>query len=404
MSRWRSLGACLSVALASVPPLGVHSFLGRTVPPSPHRGVDVRQLAGGGYAAYVLGTDGAVWAWGDDLEGQLGNGTSGSAAPVPLRVRRLPRAVAVAASANSAYALQQNGTVWAWGDNSTGELGPGRAALFNGHPGVVRTLHSVVAIAAGDFSAYALRRDGTLWAWGNNAFGEIAQPLRMESSDVPLRVRHLSDVVSVSAGASSAYALRRDGSVWGWGSNALGQLARPSWLVARAVPLRIVPLAQVVAITASASSGFALRPNGTVWAWGDGSYGQLGTGNCLQSGANQCAESADPRRVRGLRNVVAIAAGANSAYALEANGTEWAWGDGRYGQLGDASTASSDVPVRVRGIADVVAIAAGGTAAYALGASGRVWAWGDNAYGQLGNAAAGNSVLPVTVRMPREEQ
>ena len=109
-----------------------------------------------------------------------------------------------------------------------------------------------------------------------------------------------------------------------------------------------------------------------------------------------------PRLVRNLDHVTAISAGTYAAYALDADGTVWAWGYGAYGQLGDGSTASSDVPVPVSGLAHIVMIAAGSNAAYALGADGTVWAWGYGAYGQLGNGSSANADVPVHVSLPGE--
>jgi alpha-tubulin suppressor-like RCC1 family protein len=358
----------------------------------------VSEVAGGGYSAYALLRDGRVWAWGDDLEGQLGDGEDGSASDVPVRVVHLSGASALAASANSAFAVRDDGTVWAWGDDSEGELGNRKETYTSELPVRVEGLHGIRQLAAGEFSGYALGRDGTLWAWGDNSLGQLARNLSIGTSDVPTRVDDVGQVQGVAAGASTAYAVRKDGTVWAWGDNAFGELTRRgSRLIASEVPLEIQGIREAAAVAAGADAGFALLRDGTVWAWGDGSFGDLGTGACPVRHPTNCAGSSRPGRVGRLRQVRAIAAGTYAAYALAANGQVWSWGDGIFGQLGDGSSQSSDIPVLVRRLQNVVSIAAGGNAAYAVEANGSVWAWGYGAYGQLGDGSTSSSDVPLQV-------
>lgn len=333
--------------------LGAAAVGGFTVPSLRPAQVLHPQLAGGGYSAYAIGAEGRVWAWGDGLEGQLGDGLDGVFSPVPSPVLRLWSAVAVTATSNSAFALRRDGTVWGWGDNDAGELGDGHEGSASTRPVQVRGLRDVVSLAGGDFSAYALQGDGKVWAWGDNAFGQIGAPLSLASSSVPLRVSELKGVHELAAGSATAYALDGNGKVWAWGDDAFGELARPSRVIVSSAPLLVAGPKRVIAIAASSYTAFALAGNGSVWAWGDDSVGELGTGRCELASSGVCPAARRPVRVSGLSRVVAIAAGGNAAYALEANGTVWAWGYGGYGQLGDGSTKSSDVPVqaRVRGIA-----------------------------------------------------
>jgi len=310
-------------------------------------------VAGGGYSGYAVGRDGSVWAWGDNLEGQLGNGGGPNVTDVPVRVLTLSGVVALAASLNSAYALGRDGTVWAWGDNGQGQLGNARGPVESGSPVQVRPLGRMTALAAGGFSAYALGRDGTVWAWGDNDFGELGARLGVLWSGTPLKVQGLGEATALAAGTSDAYALTRDG---------------------------------------------------TVWAWGDDAFGELGAGPCHPHGLTTCPPSSRPVEVGGLQRVVALAAGAYSGYALEADGTVWAWGYGAYGQLGDGRPGNSGTPVQVAKVSHVVAISAGGNAAYALEADGTVWAWGYGAYGQLGDGQFASSGIPVPVGLPAAQQ
>jgi alpha-tubulin suppressor-like RCC1 family protein len=357
----------------------------------------VRQLAGGGYSAYALSDDGSVWAWGDDLEGQLGNASAGTATGAPVRALQVPDAVAVAAGSNSAFALLRDGTVRGWGDDSEGELGNGEETFTSEVPVRVIGLRGVRQIAAGEFAAYAVTRRGTVWAWGSNGVGQLAKKLSVATSDLPVKVTGLNAVRSLAAGAGTAYALGRDGTVWAWGDNAFGELARRKGLIGSEVPVEVQGIRGATSVAAGADAGFALLRDGTVRAWGDGSFGDLGTAACRMRHPTGCAGSSRPERVRRVSHVRAIAAGTYAGYALAADGSVWAWGYGVYGQLGNGNTDSSDVPVQVRGLRHVVSIAAGGNAAYALEANGSVWAWGYGAYGQLGDGGTGSSDVPVQV-------
>jgi uncharacterized protein (TIGR03437 family) len=151
------------------------------------------------------------------------------------------------------------------------------------------------------------------------------------------------------------------------------------------VPVQVSGLTSVVAIAAGATHSLALKSDGTVWAWGDNSEGELGNGSNANSNA--------PVQVSGLTGVVAIAGGANHSLSLKSDGTVWAWGN----ELGNGSNANSYVPVQVSGLTGVVAIAGGEFHSLSVKMDGTVWAWGSNFYGQLGNGSNAHSNVPVQV-------
>ena len=134
----------------------------------------------------------------------------------------------------------------------------------------------------------------------------------------------------------------------------------------------------MTAIAAGADTAYALRRDGTVWGWGDGSFGALG----IRNGGPYADQ---PVRIRGLQHVVAIAAGTYTGYAILRDGSVWAWGRGVDGELGDGSAANRAVPTRALALTGVIRLGGGGTTAYALDRHGQVWAWGSGLYGQLGN-------------------
>ena len=237
-------------------------------------------LAGGQYHTVALQSDGTVWAWGWNLDGQLGDGSNASSS-VPVQVRDpsgtgfLADVVAVAAAASYSMALRSDGSVWTWGDNATGQLGTGVLGTDSTLPVQVKdasgigTLTAIVAIAAGgDGTGHglALAADGTLWSWGSNVQGELGigslaiTPLPVQVRD-PSGAGFLTGVTQISAGGRHNLALMNDGTVWAWGDDFHGQLgdgnaATYSWL-----PVQVKDasgtgfLAGVVAVAAGAASG-----------------------------------------------------------------------------------------------------------------------------------------------------
>ena len=358
-------------------------------------------IASGGFAGYALLTNGHVWAWGDDLEGQIGAGGAWGLSTVPIEVPGLSNIVAIAAGANTGYALQRGGAVFAWGDDSQDELGDAGYTPRQ-KPQRIRVPGAIVAIAAGGFSAYALTRDGTVWAWGDDSVGQLGTAGPENARGIPGRVQGLSGVVAIAAGAGNGYALRRNGTVWAWGDASLGQLGtggcraweasvpRDPRCPGPGVPVEIRGLSGASAIAAGADTGYALRPDGTVWAWGDDSFGALG-----RRISGRFADQPTP--VRGLEHVVAIAAGSYSAYAVLRDGSVRAWGRGVDGELGDGHTTDRAVPTRVLAHAAVIRVKGGGAMAYALDRQGRIWAWGSGFYGQLGNGERVSHDEPIRV-------
>ncbi|CUU56460.1 Alpha-tubulin suppressor [Parafrankia irregularis] len=338
----------------------------------------------------------AARAWGHNTFGQLGNGTTGAASfsPVPVTdLTGLDDVRAIAGGSGSGFALNGDGTVWAWGLNNVGQLGNGTVINSN-VPVQVAGLDDIRAIAAGsNGNGYALRSDGTVWAWGDNSAGQLGINQAIASSTVPVQVLGLTGIRAIASDGGAAYALRRDGSVWAWGLNTFGQLGvgttTPSPL-----PIQLLGLSGIRAIAARDNSAYALRSDGTVWAWGENGVGQLGNGTN--------ATSLVPTPVLNLAKIRRIAAGVDSAYALDETGTVWAWGGNTLGQLGNGSNAPSSLPIPVTGqtgLVGAVAIAAGANSAYALRWDGTAFAWGNNGLGQLGNgnAAVPSSTTPLPI-------
>ena len=180
--------------------------------------------------ALALRDDGTVWLWGNNL-GQMSD-DSGTLRLTPMQVPGLEGITAIAAYHHS-LALHEDGTVWAWGMNNSGLLGDGTTALRNS-PVKVKGLDKVISVSAGAGHSMALREDGTVWTWGANSCGQLGNGIITGVDDgindcytinpTPNKVQNLSDIVAISAGTAHSLALKKDGSVWAWGWNMNGEL------------------------------------------------------------------------------------------------------------------------------------------------------------------------------------
>jgi alpha-tubulin suppressor-like RCC1 family protein len=195
-------------------------------------------------------------------------------------------------------------------------------------------------------------------------------------------------LAAISAGDGHTLIVKPDGTVWAWGQNYAGQLGDGS-TTQRTIPTQVSGLTSITAVAAGASHSLALKSDGSVWAWGANDSGQLGIG--LTSNVNA------PVQISGISNVVAITAGATFSLAVRSDGTVWAWGANDRGQLGNSTGASSGTPIQISGLTNVTAIAAGYAHGLARAIDGAVYAWGNNSSGQLGDGSYQPRTTPVAV-------
>ena len=238
-------------------------------------------------AGLAVREDGTVWAWGLNDYGQNGDGTTKNRR-LPVQVQNLDKITTVARGGRKySLALREDGTVWAWGNNENGNLGDGTYENRS-TPEQVQGLDGVAAIAA-YHNSFALRKDGTVWAWGNNIFGQLGDGTTTHRS-TPVQVQGIDRVVAISAGSSHSLALRNDGTVWAWGLNAYGQLGNGTATEYNTlekryppnpVPMQVENLSNVVAISAGTQHSLALRHDGAVLAWGLNNRGELGDGTLI---------------------------------------------------------------------------------------------------------------------------
>ena len=402
----------------------------------------VTAITVGGDHTCALTSTGDVLCWGDNSDGQLGDGTTAGHS-MPLAVSGLSSGVtAIAAGGDHTCALTSTGGVMCWGDNGNGQLGDGTTTGHTTPVAVNGLSSSVIAITAGGDHTCALTSIGSVLCWGLNFYGQLGDSTNTDRA-TPTAVSGLSSgMAAIAAGGNHTCALTNTGGVLCWGYNDDGQLG-DNTTSRRFAPVAVSGLSSgVTAITAGDLHTCALISASSVMCWGNNSHGELGNGtltnrtmpvavNGLSSGVtivatgvdHTCAitsiggiscwghngtgelgdgtitDRATPAAVNGLSNrVTAIAAGDAHTCALSNHGAVSCWGANWYGELGDGTNINRTTPVTVSGLSSgVVAIAAGDFHTCALTSAGGVLCWGHNGYGELGDGTNTDHATPVAM-------
>ena len=307
----------------------------------------------------------------------------------------------VSAGYFSTLAFTEDGTLFSWGSNVAGQLGDGtledraEAVAVQLPEGVGAT-----AVSMGLNHALAIGDDGNVYAWGDNGFGELGTGTASdEPVTTPVAVALPEGVTftEISAMAGYSAAIGSDGLVYTWGANTSGQLGDGTF-DDRALPEAVATPEGVTfsGLRALGDHIVVLGSDGVLYAWGANESGELGDGTTVTDGL--------PHPVRGLEDITVaqVQSGREFSAALTDDGRVFAWGDGSYGQLGDDALTSSGVPVEIP-LPDGVLfteISVGGEYVLALGDDGNTYAWGRGLEGALGNGVLANSATPVLVQLP----
>ena len=344
---------------------------------------------------------GDFWGWGSNNSGQLAQGEYDTEYTAPARI--FSRFAVSAAGTYFSLGIKRQGTLWAWGRNEYGTLGLGHLNWRN-EPVQVGTLTSWRQVVAGNYSAFGILSDGTLWAWGRNDHSQLGLGHALVTS-APEQVGSNTTWSAVSPGRGHTLALRTDGSLWVWGTNSYyddngtqildGQLGLGNNWTGVASPTQLGSNTGWSAVAAGRLHSLALRSDGTLWAWGRNFDGQLGVGDKLSGRTT-------PTQVGTNTTWSAIAAGEYHSLALRSDGTLWAWGDNSEGELGLGLGSSSDndtsTPTQVGSLTTWMHIAAGGFSSFAMLTDYSFWAWGWNDDGQLGMGNTTGLTRPTLVK------
>jgi alpha-tubulin suppressor-like RCC1 family protein len=341
-----------------------------------------RRIGVGTWQTVAAKYDGTAWAWGGNSYGQVGDSTT-SQRLNPTQVSNLAGVSAVIGGSYYSMALRYDGTVWTWGNNTYGQLGNN---TYNSSSVPVQTvgLSNIIAISGIGWSGYALKNDGTVWAWGFNPYGEVGDGTTLNRPS-PVQVTSLSGITNISGGYYHVLAMKNNGTVWAWGLNNRGQLGDGT-TSNKSQPVQITGLNGVAAISAGVYHTLALSA-GTVLTCGQSASGP---------------DNTSPVLVSGLSSVVAIRAGFANSHAIKSDGTLWGWGSNYsgsgsmdYGVLGDGTTTARPTPVQITAVPQAIAVAGDlyHTIFISSDLSSLLTGW--NIYGELGNGTTVDRTLPI---------
>ncbi len=352
--------------------------------------VRVVETACGTNHTIALVSDGSVWTWGDNSSGQLGNGTTSRSNSL-VAVAGLQDIVSVAAGEGVSFALRQDGNVYAWGANDKGQLGDGSATMQTS-PVLLSGIANVKQIASGNGHTLFLTADGSVYSTGDNTYWQLGIGTT-EMQQVPTHVSSLNNIKQVQAGVNCSFALATDGSVYSWGRNPYGQLGNGG-TAANTLPAKVRnidnsgDLVDIVSISSSRQFVMALTSDGRVYTWGYNAQGQLGTGDTT----NRLL----PVEVANVAGIASIGAGQHHCLAVKTDGVILAWGQNQFGQCGDGTTDQRLAPV-VASIDSVASVCCGAAYSHAIKSDGTLWAWGRNNQNQLGIFGVTQQEMPIEV-------
>jgi len=304
----------------------------------------------------------------------------------------------ISAGGDYTVAIDEVGSLWAWGRNHIGQLGDG--TLNNRYePVQIGIGNNWASVSAGTSHVIAIDTDNALWAWGSNGIGELGDGTNgfENSRHSPIQIEPGTRWASVSAGSQSSLAIRTDnyhplatlnGTLWVWGVRTPGMIN--GW---SNTPHLIHHTTTWTAIYAGMEHSMAIREDGSLWAWGNNGEGQLGDGtNGFENYRSTLVQ------VGTDNDWLSISAGERHTVAIKADGSLWAWGSNRNGQLGDGTiTPQRNTPIRIGTDDDWFYVSAGRFSTVAMRTDGSVWAWGNNQLGQLGDGTRTNRLSPVRV-------
>ena len=341
----------------------------------------------------------SLFRWGRNTNGQLGqNSTVNRSSPVQVTGATW-RSVQNNNDGGNLHntATKQDGTLWSWGMNEYGELGQNQAEAQLGglsSPTQIPGTTWTVRHTHGYKSTLAVKTDGTLWSWGENGYGRLGLNNTTKYSSpvqIPGTTWSTADG-ALSGGHKGVWAIKTDGTLWAWGSSSYGNLGQNN-LTNRSSPTQI-PGTTWSKVSSVSYSTYAIKTDGTLWSWGLNKHGELGHNNRGTPSSTSNSQSS-PTQIPGT-TWSDVASGNYLGIAIKTDGTLWTWGSGADGRLGQNSTTFKSSPVQVPGTT-WASVAADIESAIAIKTDGTLWSWGNNNYGALGLNSTVKYSSPVQI-------
>ena len=363
------------------------------------------QVATNGSHTVTLKVDGTVWCYGNNTNGELGNGTTTySDEPVQAIFPDGTVIIQVVAGENFSAALDSEGNVWTWGANDYYQLGNSTSRKET-KPIKVEGISNITKIAAGTYSVLAIDENKEVYGWGLNSNGELGIGSYTNKVSTPTKAKYIADVIDIAVGKNHSILLKTTGEVYVTGLNIYGQLGNNDTSIKKVDTFtKVENLSSVARISATDSANIVSTINGKVYTWGLNIYGELGLGDKVNK--------YEPTLVSDIENIVQVEGGKNHSILLNKNGIVYTSGSNKYGQLGIGTTTENITYQEVTSLSDVMTISAGNTYTVAAKTDGTVWGFGDYNHGdttlksktnsqvpmQVGNDAFGLGVIKITVK------
>ena len=325
-----------------------------------------------------------LWAWGRGTNGQLGQGNRTNYSS-PKQVGSLTTWIDnFSIASGTSAAVKSDGTLWMWGNNSSGQLGLGNLTYYSS-PKQVGSLTNWLKITLSESAAFAIKNNGTLWSWGFGGNGKLGLGNTTNYSS-PKQVGSLTtwlSLVGSGYGTKATFAIQTNGTLWGWGLNTNGQLGLGN-TTNYSSPKQVGSLTNWLNVSSGYQYTFAIKTDGTLWSWGknSGAYrsGALGLGNST--------DYSSPKQVGALTGWLKVTAGAyyGLGAAIKTDGSLWTWGNGTAGQLGQGNTTAYNSPKQVGALTNWNNVSTNSVGfVMSTKTDGTLWGWGYGAdFGQLG--------------------
>ena len=336
--------------------------------------------------------EGNLWTWGKGSLGRLGDNTTTDRCTPVTTFAGGANWKQVSGGSGHTAAIKTDGTLWTWGYNVNGQLGDNTTSTRCTPVTTFAGGTNWKQVAGGGSYTAAIKTDGTLWTWGYNYYGQLGDNTIIKRSTPVTTFAGGTNWKQVACGDSHTAAIKTDGTLWTWGYNALGQLG-DNTIIKRSTPVTtFAGGTDWKQVACGNNHTVAIKTDGTLWTWGNNNaQGQLGD--------NTTTDRCTPvTTFSGGTNWKQVACGGNHTVAIKTDGTLWTWGYNSLGQLGDNTIIRRSTPVTTfaggTNWKQVVGGAFDHTAA--IKTDGTLWTWGINSYGRLGDNTAINRSTPVT--------
>lgn len=331
-------------------------------------------ISAGDYHSLAIKNDGTLWAWGRNTSYEIGDGTDVNR-NIPKQIGTANDWVKVHAGYSSSYGIKADGTLWVWGANGSGKLGTGNTNWVIATPTQIGTATNWLSVSDGWYHTIALKTDGTLWAWGDNEYGQLGDNTTVDKL-TPTQIGTATNWQTIETGIYHSLALKTDGTLWFWGSrfNIYGTSTQNN------IPTQIGTDTNWLKLTGGQHHCAAIKTDGTLWTWGENSTGQLGDGTTIYR--------TTPIQVGTATDWLDVSVGTRYTIATKNNLSLWSWGYNYGGVLGLGTSGNNSdvyVPTQVGTSLDSNKISAGGYHALVNNNDGFIRGTGSNVVGQIGD-------------------